>query len=180
MSFQPITDDASPNTSSQPRAGHTLRRRREATAARLPGAALDATTARGIACASHLQQRDRHGEIEIEHVARVAAAVPPDARATAWLHDTLEHSPTTLEELRRQGLGDVEAEALSLLTRPDAASYEDYVLRIAYAPGPAGRLARIVKLADLDDHLARRWTPGDPPYGWARRHIVNASTSATT
>ena len=27
------------------------------------------------------------------------------------------------------------------------------------------------KLADLDDHIARPWVAGDPPYAWARRHI---------
>jgi Phospholipase_D-nuclease N-terminal len=52
--------------------------------------------------------------------------------------------------------------------------YELYILRVAYAPGAAGRLARVVKLADLDDHLARPWHPGDPPYAWARRHVAVA------
>jgi hypothetical protein len=43
---------------------------------------------------------------------------------------------------------------------------------MAYARGAAGRLARVVKLADLDDHIARPWVTGDPPYAWARRHIA--------
>jgi hypothetical protein len=34
------------------------------------------------------------------------------------------------------------------------------------------RNVALVKLADLDDHLARPWDPGDPPYAWARRHIA--------
>ena len=50
-------------------------------------------------------------------------------------------------------------------------SYELYILRIAYARGDAGRLARVVKLADLDDHIAQPWVAGDPPYPWARPHI---------
>jgi hypothetical protein len=68
--------------------------------------------------------------------------------------------------------GPTELAALELLTRQAGESYELYILRIAYAPGAAGRLARVVKLADLDDHLARAWEPGDPPYAWARRHIA--------
>lgn len=139
---------------------------------------MDATVARGIAHASHLQLRDRRGEPIIEHVARVAAAVPPEARAVAWRHDVLEKSPTTVEELREQGLGDLDGEALGLLTRAEGESYELHVLRIAYAPGAAGRIARIVKLADLDDHLAQPWACGDPPYGWARRHVSNAAPAA--
>ena len=50
-----------------------------------------------------------------------------------------------------------------------------HILGIAYARGPAGRLARLVKLADLDDHLARPWAAGDPPYAWARRHVAVGS-----
>ena len=133
---------------------------------------MDATLARSVAHYSHLQQRDRRGEPIVEHVERVVAAVPEEARVLAWLHDVLEHSPTTTAELSRHGLTGVELDALGLLTRQAGESYELYILRVAYAPGAAGRLARLVKLADLDDHLARAWGPGDPPYAWARRHIA--------
>ena len=66
----------------------------------------------------------------------------------------------------------MELAALELLTRQAGESFELYILRIAYARGAAGRLARVVKLADLDDHLTRAWVDGDPPYAWARRHIA--------
>jgi hypothetical protein len=66
----------------------------------------------------------------------------------------------------------LESAALELLTRQDGESYELYILRVAYARGDPGRLARVVKLADLDDHIARPWVAGDPPYAWARRHIA--------
>jgi hypothetical protein len=133
---------------------------------------MDSAVARNVAYYSHVQQRDGHGEPVVEHVARVAAAVPEDARALAWLHDIPEHSPTTTTELRGHGLTGVELAALDLLTRQAGESYELHILRIAYAPGAAGRLARVVKLADLDDHVARPWDPGDPPYAWARRHVA--------
>ena len=133
---------------------------------------MDSAVARNVAHYSHLQQRDRRGERIVEHVARVVAAVPEEAQTLAWLHDVLEHSPTTTAELRRRGLTGVELDALDLLTRQAGESYELYILRVAYAPGAAGRLARLVKLADLDDHLARAWEPGDPPYAWARRHVA--------
>ena len=139
---------------------------------------MDATVARNIAHYSHLEARDRHGDAIVEHVTRVAAAVPPEAEALAWLHDVLEASATSAEELAEQGISPVELEALRLLTHQPGESYELYVLRIAHAPGPAGRLARIVKIADLDDHIAQPWTPGAPPYGWARRHIEAGAASA--
>jgi hypothetical protein len=138
---------------------------------------MDDWTARSIAHAGHSEQRDRRGRLRTEHVERVAASVPSDARAVAFLHDLLECTDTPYEMLRACGLSDVEASALELLTRPDGEPYATHVLRIAYAPGPAGRLARAVKVADLEEHLqsvGHDTRPGDPPYAWARRHIAIA------
>src|SRR5205085_5786891 len=96
----------------------------------------------------------------------------PEAKPTAWLHDVLEKTPTTLDHLREQGLGAFEGEALALLTRADGESYELHVLRIAHARRPAGRLARTIKLADLDDHAeSHEWALGDPPYRSAQHHV---------
>lgn len=133
---------------------------------------MDARTARSIAHYSHVDQRDRFDEPLIEHVERVAAAVPPYARSVAYLHDVLEHSGTPVEELRLNGLTPVEHDALDLLTREPSESFEVYTLRIAHAGGEAGEIARSVKLADLEDHLGHDWLPLDsPPYSWAHRHI---------
>ena len=47
------------------------------------------------------------------------------------------------------------------------------------ARGPAGRLARTVKLADLEDHLAHPTIPADaPPYAWARQRLLTARDRA--
>lgn len=133
---------------------------------------MDPRVARNIAHYSHRHDRDRFGSPVMEHVERVAAAVPGDARAVAFLHDVLEQTGTSAAELIAQGLTPVEMRALKLLTRSDLESYELYVLRVAWAPGPEGELARCVKMADLDDHLRQVPTmAGAPPYGWARRHI---------
>jgi hypothetical protein len=134
---------------------------------------MDPTIAHALARRGHLGQRNRFGEPVIEHVRRVAAAVPPEASATAWLHDLLELCPNTRGELQGHGLTSVELAALELLTHTPAEPYEDYIGRIAGASGPAGYLARIVKLADLDDHLAHLFIPSDaPPYAWARRLLL--------
>ena len=126
--------------------------------------------ARNIAFAAHAGHRDADGGPLLEHLTRVAAAAPPDARAVAWLHHLGSDLPPGLEAH--------EVEAIELLTRAPAETYELYVLRIAYAWGHAGALARAVKLADLDDRLtgdaARTSTP---PYGWARRRIAVADTA---
>ena len=138
-------------------------------------------SARRIALTAHAGQRDRFGEPLIEHVARVAAAVPFDVRATAWLHDTVEHARVDVDDLQHRGLTTLELEALGLLSRQPSESYELHALRIAHADGEAGRIARIVKLADLDDHIARGTAPpGAPPYRWARRHIAVAQARELT
>ena len=134
---------------------------------------MEASAARTIASKLHADQRDRFGDPIFEHLARVAAAVPDDAQGTAWLHDAIERTPVSVDDLRAAGLTGTELEALALLSRTPAESYELYALRIAFAAGEAGRLARTVKLADLDDHIAHGPAPRDaPPYRWARRHIA--------
>jgi len=136
---------------------------------------MDPAIAHRLACRGHAGQQNRFGEPVIEHVQRVAAAVPSEARVTAWLHDVLELCPIKRGELRRHGLASVELAALELLTHTPAEPYEDYMGRIAGASGPAGYLARIVKLADLNDHLAHPFIPSDaPPYAWARRLLLPA------
>ena len=131
--------------------------------------------AQGIASRHHEGQHNRFGDPMIDHVERVAAAVPSDARATALLHDLYELCPAAHRQLRGNDLTRAEQEALELLTHAPDEPYEVYVRRIADAPGPAGRLARIVKLADLEDHLAHRSIPADaPPYAWARELLLTA------
>src|SRR5438045_742200 len=135
---------------------------------------MDAASARKIAHFSHRQGRDRFGEPRIEHVERVAASVPADARAIAFLHDVLEWTETGLDELVAAGLTESEWRILSLLTREPNESFELHALRLATANGREGDIARVIRLADLDDHLLHHDAPvGSPPYAWARRRIAN-------
>jgi (p)ppGpp synthase/HD superfamily hydrolase len=134
---------------------------------------VDPDRARALAMEAHRGQTDRSGGRLADHVARVAAAVPAEARAVAWLHEMLERSDASAESLRVAGLSAEEVAAVELLTRDGRESYETHALGLAFAAGAAGHLARVVKLADLDDHLAHV-APGldAPPYAWARRHIA--------
>jgi hypothetical protein len=132
---------------------------------------VDPATARSIAHVAHTGQRDGGGILLTEHIERVARAVSREAQAVAYLHDVLEWTETAVAALTSRGLTPRELGALRLLTREPGESYELHVLRIAHAPGDAGTLAREVKLADLADHVGRRYLPGDPPYAWAQRHV---------
>ena len=136
--------------------------------------------ARAIAKTAHQGQQTSAGGSLFDHVQRVAAAVPKHARVTAWLHDILEHTDLTIGQLRAQGASSVELSALVLLTRSEHDDYRAYVERIADAPDPHGSLARLVKLSDLEDHLADSHCPSRsaPPYEWAPRAILLAHPQA--
>ena len=121
-------------------------------------APLDADRARALAEWLHRGQRDAGGALVIDHVRRVAAAVPHNARVVAWLHEVLEHTSTSEEALLAEGLSNDELRAIRLLSRDifsrSHASYLGHVAQIASAEGPGAATARTVKRADLSDRMA--------------------------
>jgi (p)ppGpp synthase/HD superfamily hydrolase len=135
---------------------------------------LDPTLARDIARRAHAGQVDRRGEPLIGHVERVAEAVPAQFRAIAFLHDVRERTEIGLADLQARGLSEFEGKVLELLTRRTNEPYAAYVERVADTQGRTGRVARVIKLADLNDHLEREVMPGAPDYAWARSKIRNA------
>ena len=62
----------------------------------------------------------------------------------ALLHDVVEDTDYTLDDLRNMGFPERIIEALSYMTHDDAVPYLDYVARIKENP-----IATAVKLADL-------------------------------
>jgi hypothetical protein len=135
---------------------------------------MDAAVAHRIARAAHAGQSTRFGEPMIAHLERVAAAVPPHARVTALLHDVLERDPAARSRLVAEGLSETELATVDLLTHLPGESYEAFVRKIADTPGAVGRLARLIKLADIEDHLAHAVIPADaPPYAAARRRLLS-------
>lgn len=113
------------------------------------------TLERAIALAvrAHAGQKDKAGAPYILHPLRVMLAVEgDDARMAAVLHDVVEDSDITIDELRQMGFPEAVVEAVDALTKRDdekgADSYLDFVAR-------AGRndIARAVKLADIADNM---------------------------
>lgn len=109
-----------------------------------------------LAAMLHAGQVDLQGAPYIGHLERVAAAVPDDCKPVALFHDAIEDGRATRDELAGF-LTDDELRAVQLLTRP-AGPYDWYIHLIATREGEHGRLARIVKCADLRDNL-KRMTP---------------------
>jgi (p)ppGpp synthase/HD superfamily hydrolase len=102
-----------------------------------------------IAVAAHKGQMRKNGEAYVLHPLRMMLRMECDsARIVALLHDVVENSAWTLEELRREGFSKEVVEALRLLTRSEDMAYRRYIERVAEDP-----LARRVKLADLEDNM---------------------------
>ena len=111
-----------------------------------------ATLERAIALAAqaHEGQVDKAGAPYILHPLRMMLSVDtPEARVAAVLHDVVEDTPLSLEELRVEGFSEAVIGAVEALTkRPEEEDdYDAFIRRVA--PNP---LARQVKLADLRDN----------------------------
>ena len=102
-----------------------------------------------IAAEAHAGQLDKGGNPYILHPLRVMLRLgDPDARIVAVLHDVVEDSAWTLEQLRAEGFSAAVIDAVESVTKRDGEEYEDFV-------GRAGRntIGRMVKRADLEDNL---------------------------
>ncbi len=102
-----------------------------------------------IAAQAHQGQIDKAGAPYILHPLRVMLKLNSETEMiTGVLHDVIEDTPWTLENLRQEGFPDEILEALDYLTRREGEDYQDFIKRVAGNP-----LARKVKLADLEDNL---------------------------
>jgi hypothetical protein len=113
-----------------------------------------------LATRLHAGQLDKVGEEYIGHplrvmghVARTAPAADVDvdhAQMAAALHDVVEDTDTTVEDLARLGYPADVVDAVDALSRRPGEPTEDYLARVA-----ANQLAVVVKRADMADN-------GDP------------------
>lgn len=102
-----------------------------------------------IACAAHKGQRDKGGKAYILHPLRVMAAFDTvEEKIVAVLHDVVEDSDVTLDQLRERGIDSSLVEAVDAITHRKGESYDDYLDRVAANP-IAGR----VKLKDIRDNI---------------------------
>lgn len=107
-----------------------------------------------FAAQAHTGQRDKAGQPYIFHVLRVLLRVVeehPDnatAHAAAVLHDVIEDTDLHLNDLPRHGVSSDVRDAVDVLTHRSRHSYFDYIRLCAAHP-----IARIVKRADIEDHL---------------------------
>jgi (p)ppGpp synthase/HD superfamily hydrolase len=114
-----------------------------------------------IAVDGHAGQKDKSGQPYILHPLRVMLrGQTEDEKITGVLHDVVEDTTWTLSALKAEGFPRRVLYALDCLTRREIEGYGSFIQRLA-----RNRLARRVKIADLEDNMdARRlasFTPND-------------------
>ncbi|MBO6164123.1 MAG: bifunctional (p)ppGpp synthetase/guanosine-3',5'-bis(diphosphate) 3'-pyrophosphohydrolase, partial [Lachnospiraceae bacterium] len=94
---------------------------------------------------AHAGQMDKGGLPYVFHPFHVAEQMDDEISTTvALLHDIVEDTPMTLDELRAADYPPEVVEAIDALSRRESERYMDYVDRLKKNP-----LAKKVKLADL-------------------------------
>lgn len=108
-----------------------------------------------IAMQAHEGQTDKSGRPYIEHPLRVMAMGNCDEeRIVGILHDVIEDSSWTLQQLRDEGFPDDIIEAVDAVTRRADETYERFIARVS-----RNKLAVAVKLNDLTDNMDIRRLP---------------------
>ena len=104
-----------------------------------------------IAARTHAGQTDKGGAPYILHPLRVMLRVAPGAQQiVAVLHDVVEDSEVTFEDLEREGFSAEVINGLRAVTKVEGESYEDFVARAALDPvGKAVKLADLMENSDL-------------------------------
>jgi hypothetical protein len=117
-----------------------------------------------LATKAHHGQKDKGGADYITHPLRLMSKMTTDEeKMTAVLHDVVEDTSITLDDLRAAGYPQAVIDALDLLTRRKTETYEEFIVRIK-----PNALARKVKLADLEDNMNLSRLPNPQPKDYER------------
>jgi (p)ppGpp synthase/HD superfamily hydrolase len=116
----------------------------------------------------HAGQVDQVGAPYIDHPAAVAGMLSGTSElwcGAAWLHDVLEHTDATAEELRAAGVPAEVVRLVEVVTRRPGEDYLDFIGRVCADPA-----AVRVKIADTLHNLDPARDFGPPPDKRARYH----------
>ena len=113
-----------------------------------------------LAIQAHRGQVEKAGQPYCLHVLRVMFRLDTELeRMAGVLHDLVEDTPYTLQDLRDRGYPEAVVEAVDCLTWREGESYGQFLGRVK-----GNRVARRVKIADLEDNMdLRRLRAVNPP-----------------
>lgn len=105
-----------------------------------------------LAVQAHIGQKDKAEKPYILHPLRVMNQFSIESEMiVAVLHDVVEDTDITLDDLKKQGFSDLVVDAIGCLSKQDDESYEDFIKRIY-----VNDLAKKVKIVDIKDNLDLR------------------------
>jgi (p)ppGpp synthase/HD superfamily hydrolase len=113
-----------------------------------------ATLGKAIALAAqaHQDQYDKAGAPYILHPLRMMLRMSSETEMmAAVLHDVVEDTDWTLDQLRQAGFAEEVVQAVECLTHRDHETYDEFVARVR-----TNVIASKVKLADLEDNMDMR------------------------
>lgn len=102
-----------------------------------------------IATKAHMNQKDKLGEPYIIHPLTVMLSLENESeRIVAILHDVIEDTNVTLDNLKEEGFSKEVLEAIDCITKRHGENYLDYLGKIKQ-----NELALKVKLADINHNM---------------------------
>ncbi len=102
-----------------------------------------------LAARAHQGQVDKGGAAYILHPLRVMQKLnSTEEQIAGVLHDVVEDSHWTIDQLRAEGFSEPVLQAIDAVTRRPDEDYEDFILRAAADP-----IGSRVKVADLEDNM---------------------------
>lgn len=127
--------------------------------------------ARAVAIMAFGDRTGPYGDSLFEHSERVASRLEgTEAKTVAWLHDVVEDTDVTLDEIGA-AFDAKTTVAVDALTRRKDETYFSYVERAG-----SDALAREVKIADIEDHLERGGIPGSLVNRYTKALLLLQST----
>ncbi len=108
-----------------------------------------------LAVNNHLGMKDRFDQPYIYHPLRIMMRMQTEEeKIVALLHDLVEDTSITLQDLKKEGFSKEVVKAVDLLTRYPKQTYQEYIDGLK-----GNRLAMQVKIGDLEDNMDPRRFP---------------------
>lgn len=121
-----------------------------------------------IATEAHKGQKDKGGRDYINHPLTVASMCgTEEEKIVALLHDVVEDTGVTLEDLKDYGFSSEILDAVNCITKQPGVSYDEYLLKVKN-----NELARKVKIADMthNSDISRILNPTSKDYARVEKY----------
>lgn len=120
-----------------------------------------------IAYNAHHDQLDKGGNAYFLHPVFVALQMDTEEeKITGILHDVIEDTDVTLEDLKRQGFSENVIAAVDAMTRRENETYMEFIKRLS-----VNEIARHVKIQDIRNNMDLTRIPEPTKKDWDRMEV---------